>query len=100
MDIRYREHYNDFKNSQGSSKFAQRPIDNGHAFGPTNETMEILHTIRKGNMINTLENFHIYRETKNETQINDRSTVAGNMLFDVVLREHNIQRASQARDVV
>ena len=65
-------------------------IDNGHAFGPINETIEILHTIRKGNVMNTLENFHIYREAKNGTQINDRNTVAGNILFEVLLREHNI----------
>ena len=100
VNIRYREHYNDFKNRQGSSKFTQRLIDNGHSFSPINETMKILHTIRKGSMMNTLENFHIYRETKNETQINDRNTVAGNILFEVLLREHNIQRASQGSDVV
>ena len=41
-------------------------------------------------MMNTLENFHIYRETKNETQINYRNTVARNILFEVLLREHNI----------
>ena len=34
--------------------------------------------------MDTLERFHIYKETKNENQINDRNTVARNILFDTI----------------
>jgi hypothetical protein len=36
-------------------------------------------------MLNTLEKFHIYKETKKDNQINDRHTVAHNTIFDVIL---------------
>ena len=34
--------------------------------------MKILHTIKKGKIMNTLENFHIYQQTKQDNQINDK----------------------------
>ena len=49
--------------------------------------MKILHTIKKGKMINTLENFHIYQDTKQENQINDTNTVAKNILLDAIISE-------------
>ena len=49
--------------------------------------MKILHTIKKGKMINTLENFHIYQDTKQENQINDKNTVAKNILLDAIISE-------------
>jgi hypothetical protein len=36
-------------------------------------------------MLNTLEKFHIYKETKKGNQINDRHTVARNAIFDAIL---------------
>ena len=70
--LRYKEHQKDLKNGHGSSTFAQHLFDNGHTFGTINETMKILHTIKKGQMMNTLENLHIYQDTKQENQINDK----------------------------
>jgi hypothetical protein len=37
--------------------------------------------------MNTLENFHIYQQTQQGNQINDRNTVTRNILFDVVISE-------------
>ena len=85
--VRYKEHQKDFKNGHGSPKFAQHPLDNGQAFGTINETMIILHTIKKGQMMNTHENFHIYQETKQENQINDKNTVTKSILFDAIISE-------------
>ena len=73
--VRYREHYNDFKYSNNRSTFAQHFINEGHSFGPMDEILNIIHYERKGKMLDTLENFYIYRETKNGNQINDRLTV-------------------------
>jgi hypothetical protein len=47
--------------------------------------MSILHVSKKGKMLNTLEWFHIYTETKNQNQINDRHTISPNTIFDALL---------------
>ena len=50
--------------------------------------MEVLHTVKKGKMMDTLEKFHIYKETKLENQINDKNTVTQNILFDTIIQKH------------
>ena len=61
---RYHEHFRDFKYGNGSSKYAQHLMENRHSIDPINETMNILHTLKKGKMMDTLEKFYIYKETK------------------------------------
>jgi hypothetical protein len=56
----FQEHLQDFKYKIGKSKFARHLVDNGHSMAPMEEVMEILHVIKKGNMMNTLEKFHMY----------------------------------------
>ena len=48
--------------------------------------MEVLHINKKGNMMNTLERFHIYNVTKLDNQINDKGTVKQNIIFDTVIQ--------------
>ena len=38
--------------------------------------------------MDTLERFHIYKETEMENQINDKNTVAQNIIFDTVLQKY------------
>ena len=45
------------------------------------ETMDILHVVKKGKLIDTPERFHIYKETKTENHINDKNTVAREHIF-------------------
>jgi len=45
------------------------------------ETVQITN---KGQMMDTLERFYIFRETNN--QINDRMTVKSNLIFDTIVR--------------
>ena len=52
------------------------------------EIMDVLHVVERGKLMDTLERFHIYKETKTENQINDRNTVARNILFDTVLQNY------------
>jgi hypothetical protein len=63
------------------------------------DTMVILHTTTKGRMLNTLEKFDIYGETKNNNQINDRHTVTPNAIFDAVLLNSN-DRALKVQQLV
>jgi hypothetical protein len=57
--------------------------------------MRILHTKEKARMLNTTKNFYIYRETAVNNQLNDRMTVAPNIIFDTILRHTHTRVASQ-----
>ena len=48
--------------------------------------MEIVHITRKGKKLDALENFYIYKETIDGNQINEKSTVKGNELFDTIIK--------------
>ena len=69
-----------------SSKFAQHLIENRHSVGPIDNIVEVLHTVKKGKMMDTLKKFHIYKETKLENQINDKNTVTKNILFEMIIQ--------------
>jgi len=73
--VRFWEHYRDYKFANNKSKFAQHIIEEGHA----------VHIANKGRMLDTLERFYIYRETRLGTQINDKLTVRSNPIFEALL---------------
>ena len=56
--------------------------------GLIKDIMKVLHTVNKEGMMNMLENFHIYKETKVDNQINDRRKIKQNILFDAILQGH------------
>jgi hypothetical protein len=89
--VRFREHYRDYKYANNKSKFAQHVIEEGHAFGPTDNIMDIIHIANKGRMLDTLEKFYIYRETQLGNQINDKLTVQANPTFEAIV-QNNPQR--------
>jgi hypothetical protein len=72
----------------GSSVFscAQHLLDNGHSIGPIEDIMETIHFTKRGQIMDTLERFHIFREAQIENQINNRLTVRLNIIFDVIVR--------------
>jgi hypothetical protein len=37
-------------------------MDEGHAFGPINDVVEVVHIADKGRLLDTLEKFYIYIE--------------------------------------
>jgi hypothetical protein len=50
----------------------------------------ILHISNKGKVLNTLEIFHIYKETKLDNEINNKCAIRPNIIFDTVnLKETN-----------
>jgi hypothetical protein len=85
--VRFQEHAWDFKYNNNRSKFAQHLIDNKHAIGNMEDIMEVVHVTKKGKMLDTLEGFHIYKETKAGNQINDRLTVRENAIFETTVQE-------------
>ena len=85
--VRIQEHLRDFKYNNNRSKFAQHLIDNKHTIGKMEDIMEVVHVTKKGNMMDTLEGIHIYKETKTGNQINDRLTVRENAIFETIIQE-------------
>jgi len=49
--------------------------------------MKTLHTTGKGRMMDTLEKFYIFRETKISNQINDRLTIKPNIIFKTIVQK-------------
>ena len=43
--------------------------------------MDIVHETKQGKMMDTLERYYIYKETKSNNQINDKLTVKHNAIF-------------------
>jgi hypothetical protein len=84
---RYREQFRDYKYNNGTSKYSQHLLDNKHSIGPISNTMEVLHVMRKGKMMDILEKLHTYQETKLGRQINDKNTVTQNILFDTIIQK-------------
>jgi len=49
--------------------------------------MDIIHITSKGKVMDTIEKYYIYRETKLNNQINDKLTVQPNIIFETLLRQ-------------
>jgi hypothetical protein len=90
---RFREHYRDYTHGHTQSKFAEHLLLNHHSIGPMGKIMEPLHYISKGQLMNTIEKFHIYKETKKHNQINDRHTIQPNPIFETLLHTNPARNA-------
>ena len=76
----------DFKYNNRRSTFTEHLLENGHAIGKMEEIMKIIHTARKRRMLNTLESFHIYKETMAKNQINEKLTAKRNEIFETIIQ--------------
>jgi hypothetical protein len=58
--------------------------------------MSTIHITNKGRLMDILEKFYIFRETKLDNQINDKLAVRPNIIFEIVVQKdphrriHNI----------
>jgi hypothetical protein len=57
-----------------SSKFAQHLLHTTHNYDTMEKTMKILHVERKGQMLDTLENYYTYPITRQGLQMNETPT--------------------------
>jgi hypothetical protein len=48
--------------------------------------MEILYRTNKGKLMDTVEKYHIYKDTQLNNQINDKNTIKPNIIFDTVVQ--------------
>jgi hypothetical protein len=91
---RYQEHLRDFKYGNYKSKFAQHLLEKQHSIDKMENVMNVLHITDKGQIINTIEKYYIYRETKMNNQINNKLTVQPNAIFETIVR-HDTHRGLQ-----
>jgi hypothetical protein len=49
--------------------------------------MDVIHVTGKGIMMNTMEKYYIYRETKLDNQINEKLTVQPNAIFETLVQQ-------------
>jgi hypothetical protein len=87
--VRFNEHFRDDKYANNKSKFAQHPLENRHSIISMENIMDILYATSNGIMLSAMEKFYIYREAKNNSKINDRCTVAPNIIFVTVILKDN-----------
>jgi hypothetical protein len=80
--IRFKEHIRDTKNNGQNSKFAQHIADTTHEYSTIDQTMEILHTGKKCQALDTYKRFHI---SKQNIQLNDNFTKTFNPICDVII---------------
>ena len=52
-----------------------------------NEIMDTIHFTHKGRLMDAIENFSIFCETKLKNQINDRLTVKQNIIFETIYKK-------------
>jgi hypothetical protein len=67
-----------------NSKYAQHILDTGHAYGTIDNTLNILQFEKKIKKMNSLEQFYIYKLTREQLQLNDTHTNSYNPIFDLV----------------
>jgi hypothetical protein len=82
---RFKKHAQDFRLGNHKSNFAKHLLDCQHTLHSIEDSMSMLHISSKGRMLNTLERFHIYKETMHYNQINDHHTVSPSAIIEAVL---------------
>jgi len=68
FNTRFRERLRESKNGYVKSRFAQQLLENRHAIGPMNDIMDTLFFTNKGRLMDAVESFYIFRETKLNNQ--------------------------------
>jgi hypothetical protein len=83
---RFKEHKRDYETTSNKSLFAKHLIDSNHQLDSLENSLTILKFQQKGRMMNTIEQYHIYRITKTGNQLNEQFTEKQNPIFEAVLR--------------
>jgi hypothetical protein len=68
------------------SLYAKHLIQNRYTLHSIENCLTILHHQKKGRMLNTIEQFHIYKAAKTGNHLNDHYTDTHNAIFETVLK--------------
>jgi hypothetical protein len=79
---RYNEHIDAIKSNKSTSKYAEHILDNQHSYWTIHDTMDIPCVTKKGEHMNTLERYHIYKnKTTYGNILNNTCAEAENPFF-------------------
>jgi hypothetical protein len=81
---RYNEHIYAIKRNKPNSKYVEHILDNGQTYSTINKTLDVLHTKKKGRMLDTLERDYIYKLSKQKLQMNDTYADKYNPIFELI----------------
>lgn len=88
---RYKEHHPFPRADKQKSSFAQHLVDKNHDMNDLNTGLEILHTSKKGNRLDTLEEYEIYKAyTENNLDdiiLNDKLQYKSHFIFNSILNQ-------------
>jgi hypothetical protein len=82
---RYKEHIQVIRKNKPNSKHAQHIQNTQHTYSTIEETMDIKHIEKNGQLMKTLEQFYIYSLWKENLQIIDIYTDIHNPIFNVMM---------------
>jgi hypothetical protein len=60
---RYKEHMRDIRNNKENTGYSHHILSTGHMYGMLEDTLQMVKIQNKGLHLNTLEGFHIYKES-------------------------------------
>jgi diphthamide synthase subunit DPH2 len=83
---RYKEHKRAFKYNTLQSKFAKHLQEHGHSFGNMENIMQVIKIQGKGTHLNTIQKFHIHKETLNNNQLNKDHAETTNLIFNTIVK--------------
>ena len=83
---RFNEHMCSCARKRKKSTYAQHLLDKGCVMDPNVNIMQILHIMKTGNHMNTLEKLCIYKESNRNNQVNDGSITTENKIFYTIIR--------------
>ena len=95
LKTRFQEYLRDFRHGNGKSSFVQHLLENGHDIEPI-EDISTVHITNKCRLMDIIEKFYIFRETKLDNQIKDKLAVRPNIIFERIVQKdphrgiHNI----------
>jgi hypothetical protein len=86
------KHIRSIRTNKPNTKYAQHIPGTQYAYGPVANTMNILHTERKTQLMNTWERFHIYHISSKNIQLNDMYTDTHNPIQLSPLETYRVVR--------
>jgi hypothetical protein len=88
--VKFQEHFRDYKYANNKSMFAEHLLDIRHSIGSMESIKDVINTTNEVGLLDTTERVYIYRETQNNSQINDRNTAKINIIFEIITLEHTV----------
>jgi hypothetical protein len=86
---RFWEHFRYYTQGIPKSKFAEHLLCSHHSISHIDAIMQPLYYTTKGRLMNTVEKYFIYLETKLYNQLNGRHTIQPNAIFGSLLHIHS-----------